>query len=27
MLHSVEGWLARDIQVAHPLDPPLEGEP
>jgi hypothetical protein len=25
MLHSVEGWLARDIQVAHPLDPPSGG--
>jgi hypothetical protein len=22
MLHSVEGWLAQDIQVTHPLYPP-----
>ncbi len=22
MLHSLEGWLARDIQVTHPLYPP-----
>ena len=28
MLHSLEGWLARDIQVAHPLYPPSpEGRP
>jgi hypothetical protein len=25
MLHSVEGWLDRDIQVAHPLYPPPGG--
>ena len=28
MLHSVEAWLARDIQVTHPLYPPSpEGRP
>jgi hypothetical protein len=28
MLHSLEGWLARDIQVTHPLYPPSpEGHP
>ena len=26
MLHSVEGWLDRDIQVAHPLYPPPGGD-
>jgi hypothetical protein len=27
MLHSLEGGLARDIQVAHPLYPPSPGGP
>jgi hypothetical protein len=27
MLHSLEGWLARDIQVKHPLFPPSPGGP
>jgi hypothetical protein len=25
MLHAMEGWLARDIQVTHPLYPPSPG--
>lgn len=27
MLHSVEGWLAQDIRVTHPLYPPPGGPP